>query len=108
MTAVVIILRMNAYALLYGIWLGVFIRLKRKTVGRVWKTYFVFLLVALLVQYLGCLGLPPILCFRYPWAESTSHTINQIRKWMFMPDYSSPPESYKLVADFFQVNPKKT
>ncbi len=103
MTAIVVIVRMDAYALLYGIWLGVFIRLKRKTVRSVWTTYFVFLLVVLLVQYISCLGLPPIFCFRYPWAESSSHTVNQIRKWMFMPDYSSPPQSYLLVADFFQV-----
>ena len=62
MTAIVIILRMDAYALLYGVWLGMFTRQKRKTICKLWTSYFAFLLVILVVQYIFCLGLPPILC----------------------------------------------
>lgn len=63
MTSIVIIVRMDAYALLYGIWLGFFLRMRRKTVCQMWTVYFVFLLITLLIQYVECLGLPPILCY---------------------------------------------
>ncbi len=63
MTSIVIIVRMDSYALLYGIWLGFFLRMRRKTICNIWAVYFVFLLVILFIQYIECLGLPPILCY---------------------------------------------
>ena len=63
MTSIVIITRMDAYALLYGIPLGIFLRLKRKTIRNLWMSYFVFLLFLLLIQYIECVGLPPVLCY---------------------------------------------
>lgn len=32
-----------------------------------------------------------------------SNILNKIRLWLFLPDYSEPPISYQLIADFFQV-----
>lgn len=63
MSSIAIITRMDAYAILYGIWLGVFLRLRRKTIRKIWTGYFMFLIFLLPLQYLWCLGLPPILCY---------------------------------------------
>ena len=107
MTAIVIIIRMDAYALLYGVWLGIFIRSERKTIRKMWTTYFVFLLFLLMVQYVWCLGLPPVLCYEYPWSinnqKDPSNLLNKIRVWLFLPDYSDPPMAYILIADFIQA-----
>ena len=63
MTTLTIIIRMDAYAILYGVWLGLFLRLKRETIRKIWTAYFLFLLFILPIQYIWCLGLPPLLCF---------------------------------------------
>lgn len=133
MTSIAIIVRMDAYAILYGIWLGLFLRLKRETIRKIWAIYFVFLLVLLPIQYIWCLGLPPKMCYgklcycvtrkwkctphllnkkyikqkEYPWSRLNQvdpyNIYNKIRIWLFLPDYSNPPDSKKLMADFFQV-----
>ena len=63
MSSIVIIVRMDAYAIFYGVWLGVLLRLKRKTTSKIWTGYLIFLLFILPIQYMFCLGLPPILCY---------------------------------------------
>lgn len=63
MSSIVIIVRMDAYAIFYGVWLGVLLRLKRKTTSKIWTGYLIFLLFILPIQYIFCLGLPPILCY---------------------------------------------
>jgi hypothetical protein len=107
MTTIVIIIRMDAYAILYGIWLGVFLRCKRKTVAKLWMGYFVFLLILLPIQYFWCLGLPPVLCLEYPWSVDNiinkQNIINKLRVWLLLPDYTDPPNSHYLIADFFQI-----
>lgn len=107
MSSIVIIVRMDAYAILYGIWLGLFLRLKRDTIRKVWTAYFMFLLFMLPLQYIWCLGLPPILCYEYPWSAQNQldpqNVMNKLRKWLFLSDYSDPPVSRQLIADFFQI-----
>lgn len=107
MTSIVIITRMDAYAIVYGLWLGIFLNLKRTIIRRVWVYYFIFLIVLLPIQYVGCLGLPPVLCYEYPWSQwdrkQPNNIINKARIWIFLSDYSSPPSASKLIADFFQI-----
>lgn len=107
MTSIVIITRMDAYAIVYGLWLGIFLNVRRTTIRKVWIYYFIFLIVLLPIQYAGCLGLPPVLCYEYPWSQwdrnQPNNIINKARIWMFLPDYSSPPSASKIIADFFQI-----
>lgn len=107
MTTVVIIIRMDAYAILYGMWLGMFLRMRRATISKVWTVYFIFLLLLLPIQYFWCLGLPPFLCLEYPWSKSNQidpmNIMNKLRVWLLLPDYSDPPNSHYLIADFFQL-----
>lgn len=63
MTTIAIIVRMDAFAILYGIWLGLFLNMKRATICKVWSIYMISLIFILPIQYVGCLGLPPILCY---------------------------------------------
>ncbi|CAF0761239.1 unnamed protein product, partial [Brachionus calyciflorus] len=106
-STIVIITRMDAYAILYGIWLGLFLNMKRITISKIWTVYFLFLIVLLPIQYIGCLGLPPVFCYTYPWsqhnAQNPFNLYYRFRMWLFLPDYSNPPPSNKLLADFFQV-----
>ena len=65
-SAITIIVRMDAYAILYGLWLGLFLRLRRRQMAKIWIIYFVFLVFVLPIQYGGSLGLPLRLCYRKP------------------------------------------
>jgi hypothetical protein len=134
MSSIAIIVRLDSYALIYGIWLGLFLRLKRETIRKLWTIYFLFLLFILPLQYVWCLGLPPVLCYgrlaviflrvqnrkliivpnlliyyfqEYPWSTlnqiDPQNVFNRIRIWLFLPDYSQPPNSWQLTVDFFQV-----
>jgi hypothetical protein len=107
MTTIVITIRMDAYAILYGCWLGLLLRCRRTTVSKIWLWYFLFLLVLLPIQYFWCLGLPPFLCLEYPWSQGNIknplNTMNKLRVWLLLPDYNAPPNSHYLIADFFQI-----
>lgn len=43
----------------------------------------------------------------YPWSifnqTNPLNALNKIRIWLFLPDYSEPPVSSKLIADFLQL-----
>jgi hypothetical protein len=54
---------MDAYSILYGLWLGIFLMLRRTTIARIWPVYFIFLIIVLPIQYFCSIGLPPALCF---------------------------------------------
>ena len=54
---------MDSYAILYGLWLGLFLRLKRKNLAKIWTPYLLFLAIIIPIQYVFCLGMPPILCY---------------------------------------------
>jgi hypothetical protein len=54
---------MDSYAILYGLWLGLFLQLKRVNLAKTWTLYLIFLAILIPIQYLFCLGLPPILCY---------------------------------------------
>ena len=67
---VTMVVRLDAYSVIYGIFLGVFILLPRKKCYYVWPFYVGFLALLILTQYLSCLGVPPGLCY----GESVCYT----------------------------------
>jgi hypothetical protein len=66
MTMITMVVRLDAYSVLYGVMLGVLLLLNRQTANRIWPVYMIILMVLLVLQYLSCLGVPPGLC----WGES--------------------------------------
>lgn len=43
----------------------------------------------------------------YPWSRENVtnpwNIFNKLRVWLFLPDYSDPPPSHRLIADLFQL-----
>lgn len=62
-TMVTMVVRLDAYSVLYGVMLGVLLLLRRQACSRVWPVYMIVLMVLLVLQYLSCLGVPPGLCW---------------------------------------------
>jgi hypothetical protein len=58
-----------------------------------------FLGVLLPIQYAICVGLPPGLCKKYP----LNNIDIKLQRWLFLPNYESPPVSKKIMADFFLI-----
>lgn len=54
--------RMDIYALLYAFWLCAMFALTRDKLAKIWNLLKWFLTVAILVQYITFVGLPPRLC----------------------------------------------
>ncbi|XP_035206569.1 piezo-type mechanosensitive ion channel component 2-like isoform X5 [Stegodyphus dumicola] len=92
--------RLDVFAFLSAVWLSSMFLLKRKTLAKVWPFYVSYQCIVLTIQYLICLGLPPGLCMEYPWTEAL---VEGLREWLFLPDFQSPPNATKIVADFFQL-----
>ena len=63
MTMVTMVVRLDAYSVIYGVFLCVLILLPRKKCYYVWPFYVGVLIILILTQYLSCLGLPPGLCY---------------------------------------------
>jgi len=57
------------------------------------------------IEYAFCLGVPPFLCFNYPWYSTADFkkSLYLFRIWLYLPNYNPSPVSYRLVADFFQI-----
>jgi hypothetical protein len=108
MTSLTIIIRMDVFAIFYGIWLGAFLCLKRTTIAKIWISYLLYVSLLLPFQYLLCLGLPSVLCYQYPWSKAAlpsdlENLFDNLRTWMYLPDYDNSPQSSYLIADFFQL-----
>ncbi|XP_035679168.1 piezo-type mechanosensitive ion channel component 2-like isoform X10 [Branchiostoma floridae] len=96
-------LRLDFIAVLHGIWLGIILLYPkdRKDNLRIWPYYAVSLSSIMIVEYLLCMGLPPGLCVVYPWYNRGMP--DNLVRWMFLPDYNLRPNSWLLLADFFQL-----
>lgn len=107
MSIITIGIRMDVYAVIYGLWLGIFLTLRRVTINKIWPAYFLFLTFVLPIQYFCSIGLPPVVCLTYPWstfdASDTSIKMQKLRIWLYLADYTFPPQSKYLIADFFQL-----
>ncbi|KAM5137907.1 piezo-type mechanosensitive ion channel component 1 isoform 1-T1 [Mantella aurantiaca] len=94
--------RMNFMVIFHGCWLIVILtRRQREKIAKLWPKYCVFLVFFLLWQYLLCLGMPPVLCIEYPWRWDKVVPVNSaLIKWMYLPDFFSPPRANVLIYDF--------
>ncbi|XP_052229514.1 piezo-type mechanosensitive ion channel component 1-like isoform X2 [Dreissena polymorpha] len=107
MTAITICVRVDAYSMLYAVLLGIQLLLSRRCCARVWPVYTIILVILLPLQYLLALGLPVGFCYQYLWDATVwilkEDETMELEQWFYLPDYFSPPNSIKLVADFFQL-----
>ncbi|CAF0821922.1 unnamed protein product [Adineta steineri] len=102
-TVIVIAIRLDIMAVLYSLWLGIFLISSRRSVQRMWLFYILFLIIAFPIQYMSIVGAPPLLCFNYPWTNLNFDGWPQLRRWFVLPDYFNPPVATQLIADFFQL-----
>ncbi|CAF1201689.1 unnamed protein product [Rotaria sp. Silwood1] len=102
-TVIVIAIRLDMMAVLYGIWLGLFLISSRRCIQRMWLCYVCFLIISFPLQYISAVGAPPFLCFEYPWTDLKIDGWFQLKRWFFLPDYKNPPLATQLIADFFQL-----
>ena len=65
MSMVAMVVRLDAYSVLYGSLLGIILALNRRKCYYMWPIYIVILVILLFLQYLSCLGVPAGLC----WGE---------------------------------------
>ncbi|XP_063215481.1 piezo-type mechanosensitive ion channel component-like [Bacillus rossius redtenbacheri] len=89
--------RLDVYAVVYGLWLCIMVYLPRRVLARVWTAFVVFVALIISFQYLMAIGLPYSSCIVYPWSES--HIFNIIQEWFHLADVSVPPKSYLLMCD---------
>ncbi len=55
--------RLDMMAVLYAVWLGLFLISSRRSVQRMWLFFILFLIIAFPLQYMSVVGAPPFLCF---------------------------------------------
>ncbi|KAL4234818.1 hypothetical protein ACF0H5_006459 [Mactra antiquata] len=107
MSAITISVRVDVLSVLYTVLLGILLLLSRRGNARFWPVYTIILVILLPVQFLLALGLPLILCHDYDWKGTFSllktNQRFELERWLYLPDYIHPPNSYKLIADFFQL-----
>ncbi|TRY55216.1 hypothetical protein DNTS_032685 [Danionella cerebrum] len=93
--------RMDLYSLLHGLALSlVMFRRRRKAIAEIWPKYCCFLCCMITFQYFICIGIPPAACADYPWRFPNSTTESGVIKWLYLPDFHTPPNSMFLVFDF--------
>ncbi|CAL1533266.1 unnamed protein product [Lymnaea stagnalis] len=102
MTAVTVSIRVDNMSVLYIVMVAALMMLSRKTIARIWPLYKLTLAVMLAVQFLVVLGFPIGSCIEYPWVPNSDITEN-LKQWLFLPDYYNPPHAAKLIADFLQL-----
>ncbi|XP_063742823.1 piezo-type mechanosensitive ion channel component 2 isoform X2 [Eleginops maclovinus] len=93
--------RMDFYAMLHAFALiGVMYRRRRKAIAEIWPKYCFFLACMLTLQYFVCIGIPPAACKDYPWRFPNSTTTSNVVKWLYVPDFRTPPNPSFLIYDF--------
>ncbi|XP_026476535.1 piezo-type mechanosensitive ion channel component-like, partial [Ctenocephalides felis] len=97
-TVGVICIRLDAFAIFYGIWLLVLFGLKRRMASKIWPAYVIFIVVIIPLQYCMVVGFPPSLCIPLPWGDSD--ILRRTQEFMFLADPVNPPPVQKLICDF--------
>ncbi|KAG9278610.1 piezo-type mechanosensitive ion channel component 2-like isoform X1 [Astyanax mexicanus] len=93
--------RMDFYSMLHAFALAaVMYRRRRKAIAEIWPKYCCFLACMITFQYAMCIGIPPAACSDYPWRFPSSTTNSNVIKWLFLPDFSTRPNSMFLLYDF--------
>ncbi|XP_063239606.1 piezo-type mechanosensitive ion channel component-like [Bacillus rossius redtenbacheri] len=98
MVAVLMAVRLDVYACMYGAWLCVMVYLPRRTLARVWVGFVLFTAVVIPAQYLIAIGMPDSLCTVYPWYGSD--LLLNIQAWFYLPGTTVKPPSYRFMCDF--------
>ncbi|XP_067135532.1 piezo-type mechanosensitive ion channel component 2-like isoform X2 [Centruroides vittatus] len=93
--------RLDVYAVISAVWLCALFLLRRQTLAKIWCFYVAYLCLSLPFQYMLCVGIPPGFCIDYPWAAKSMNP--ELREWLFLPNFSPPPNSYKILVDFIQL-----
>ncbi|MBN3325162.1 PIEZ2 protein, partial [Atractosteus spatula] len=92
--------RMDSYALLHSVALiAVLSRRRRKAIGEVWPKYCCFTAGLMVFQYLLCIGIPPALCYDYPWRTSRHPLSSNLIKWLYLPDFAMRPNPVFIIYD---------
>ncbi|XP_066558966.1 piezo-type mechanosensitive ion channel component 2 [Amia ocellicauda] len=92
--------RMDFYALLHSCALiAVLSRRRRKSIGEVWPKYCCFTASLMVFQYLLCIGIPPALCYDYPWRTSRQALSSNLIKWLYLPDFARQPDPIFIIYD---------
>ena len=63
MTVVTMVIRLDAYSLIYGVLVAILLPCSRRICYILWPLYIIVLAILLGPQYLACLGVPPALCW---------------------------------------------
>ncbi|CAL8073643.1 unnamed protein product [Calicophoron daubneyi] len=100
-TVVAACLRADAFSVLYLILMFVFLFTRRDVCAQLWLPYLIVLAILIPTQYAACVGVPPGLCWIYPWIRP-SVEVNNLLQWLFLPGMNGAPNAKKLTADFFQ------
>ncbi|CAH8465090.1 unnamed protein product [Dicrocoelium dendriticum] len=100
-TVVTACLRVDAFSVLYLLLMLIFLFTPREVCSRLWLAYLTILMILIPIQYAGCVGLPPGLCWIFPWITDSVETDNLLQ-WLFLPGKYGSPTARKLTADFFQ------
>lgn len=95
--------RLDVFALLTSLWLCAMFLLRRRSLAKVWPFYVSYLCLALPLQYLVVVGLPPGLCIEYPWWDPSQKMLRETALWLFLPDFQEPPLARKILVDFVQL-----
>lgn len=76
--------RMDIVACCYATWMLFLYNLQREEARKVWSYATIFILVSIPVQYLSLIGLPPGLCWDYPW--SSVKVLQDFNIFAFLPE----------------------
>ncbi|XP_048873648.1 piezo-type mechanosensitive ion channel component 2 isoform X2 [Brienomyrus brachyistius] len=93
--------RMDFLSLLHSFALiAVLSRRRRKAIGEMWPRYCCFTASLMVLQYLLCIGIPPALCYDYPWRTSNQALSSNLIKWLYLPDFAMRPNPVFILYDY--------
>lgn len=94
--------RMDIVACSYACWLYFIYNLQREEARKIWNYMIIFILVSIPIQYLSLIGLPPSLCWKYPWNWDEVKFLRDFNIYSFLPQktYEFKAQSELLLLDF--------
>uniref|UniRef100_A0A158R607 PIEZO domain-containing protein n=1 Tax=Syphacia muris TaxID=451379 RepID=A0A158R607_9BILA len=101
--------RMDFLGSLLLLWLIVFCVVSRRICRLLWRFFVIYVAATFVLQYVIFVGLPPILCFEYPWSTwlNTTHEDGLVSQndnlvsFLDLASYSLSLKTHKLIGDFF-------
>ncbi|CAH2009481.1 unnamed protein product [Acanthoscelides obtectus] len=98
MIVIVIVLRMDGFAIMYSVWLCLLLILRRSVIRWIWIVFVTFVALSIIWQYVMAIGLPPTLCMEYEW-ETRSYYWTVAQDFWFLVDNYHPPPIRKLIPE---------